>query len=319
MVRGMMRPVVLILGPTASGKTALALALAKTLDGEIVNADSMQVYRDLRILTARPTPEEEAQSPHHLFGTVDGAQRFSVGQWQRAAVPVVEAIRARGRTAILVGGTGLYFKALTEGLAAIPEPPEALTAALRAKLSALGPQALHGMLALEDPAAAARLSAADGVRIVRALAVKAATGQSILAFQEARALPSLAAGEWVGVALTPPRGALYAAIDQRFEAMMRQGALEEVRALVGRGLDPTLPLMKAHGVPWLQASLRQEMALETATSLGKRDTRHYAKRQFTWIAHQADGFLPLPATDLSQRVDFVCDALERLKNAPPGR
>lgn len=304
--RALMTRALLILGPTASGKTALALRLAERLNGEIINADSMQVYRDLRVLTARPTPEEEAASPHHLFGTVDAAARFSVGEWLRAATPILAAIRARGRTPLIVGGTGLYFKALTEGLAAIPDPPPEAVDALRGELAAQGPEALHQRLLAIDPAAAARLEPRDGVRIVRALAVMQGTGRSILDWQGDAATPAvLGHADWAGFALTPDRGLLYGRIEARFAAMVSGGALEEVRALAARGLDPTLPAMKAHGAPWLMAHLDGRMSLEEAAALSARDTRRYAKRQFTWIAHQAAGFARLAEMDTEGQIASV--------------
>ncbi|MBU6372937.1 MAG: tRNA (adenosine(37)-N6)-dimethylallyltransferase MiaA [Alphaproteobacteria bacterium] len=296
-----MKPL-LILGPTASGKTALALALAARLGGEIVNADAMQCYRDLRVLTARPTPEEEAQAPHHLFGVVDAAVRYSVGDWLRDAAPAIAAIAARGRTPIVVGGTGLAFAALTRGLVETPPIPEDVRAALAADLARLGAPALHARLAATDPEGAARLSPNDAPRIVRALEVLEATGAPLHALHAATQ-PLLTA--YTAVALTPDRAGLYARTDARFDAMLGAGALEEARALAARGLDPALPLMKAHGMPWLAAHLRGEMPLEEAAALGKRDTRRYAKRQFTWIAHQAADWPRLADPDISTRIGAV--------------
>lgn len=292
----------LIFGPTASGKTALALSLAEALDGEIINADSMQIYRDLRVLTARPTLEEEALYPHHLFGAADAAVRFSVGEWLRAAGPVIDAVRSRGRTPLIVGGTGLYFKALTEGLADIPHPQAGTTEALRAALAAEGPETLHARLAAIDPASASQLEPRDGVRIVRALAVIEATGRSITAWrQEASAPPLLGKGEWAGVALTPDRAALYERIAERFTAMLRDGVLQEVADLADRGLDRSLPAMKAHGVPWLMAHLQGQISLPEASLLSVRDTRRYAKRQLTWLAHQASGYARIADADWEGR------------------
>lgn len=294
------------MGPTGSGKSALAIALAQALDGEVVNADSMQVYRDLRVLTARPTPEEEAAAPHHLFGVIDGAERFSVGRWLRTAAPILAEIRARGRTPIVVGGTGLYFKALTEGLAEIPEPPADIVAALRARAETEGPAALHAELAARDPEGAARLQPMDAPRIVRALSVIEATGEPIGALQAAAAAPPTET-HWLGFALTPDRARLYAAIEQRFQAMLANGAMDEVSALAARRLDPTLPIMKAHGAPWLTRAATGDMELAQAAALSVRDTRRYAKRQFTWIAHQAAGFFRLDEENISSRMNFVTD------------
>ena len=274
----------LIMGPTASGKSALALALAEELGGEIVNADSMQVYRDWRALTARPTPSEEAQAPHHLYGHVDAGERYSVGRWLKDATETIADIRGRGRTPIVVGGTGLYFKALTEGLSEAPPFDPYVRAHLGEELKANGPEALHAKLAARDPEAAADIYEKDYVRTIRALEL-AEAGASVAAPGENKG----AIADWVGVALAPERKALYAAIDARFEAMLAGGALEEARQVAARALDPLLPAMKAHGAPWLMAHLRGEMTLERAAELGKRDTRRYAKRQFTWIAHQLRG------------------------------
>jgi len=295
----------LIMGPTASGKSALALALARKLDGEIVNADSMQVYADLRVLTARPSTEEEAQAPHHLFGTVDAAVRFSVGAWVRAVTPLLAEIAGRGRTPIVVGGTGLYFRALTHGLVEIPEPSEEVRAALMARADAEGAEALHADLAARDPGVAALLGERDAPRIIRALAVHQSTGVSIAGWRAATA-PVLPAGAWLGVALTPPRAPLYGVIDGRFAAMLADGALEEAQALAGRGLDPGLPAMKAHGMPWLAAHFRGEMDRAEATALAQRDTRRYAKRQTTWITHQAPDWEKIPETALDERAAHVC-------------
>jgi len=275
----------LIMGPTASGKSALALALAERIGGEIVNADSMQVYRDFRVLTARPSVEEEAQAPHHLYGHVDAAQLYSTGRWLADALAAIVDIRGRGKTPILVGGTGLYFKALTEGLADIPAADPELRAALRERAEREGAPVLHAELAVRDAVTAARLEPNDAPRILRAFEVLETTGESISVLQ-ANTKPALARDEWAGVALTPERGPLYASINARFEKMLAEGALDEVRAFAARGLDPALPATKAHGAPALSAHLRGEISLEDAAEIGKRDTRRYAKRQFTWIGGQ---------------------------------
>ncbi len=298
----------LIMGPTASGKSALALALAERVGGEIVNADSMQVYRDFRVLTARPTPEEERRAPHHLYGHVDAAENYSTGRWLADALAVIEAIRTRGGTPILTGGTGLYFKALTQGLADIPAADPEVRAALRARAEREGPAALHAELSARDPIAAARLEPNDAPRILRALEVLDTTGESISTLQ-ANTKPALAADEWAGIALTPPREALYASINARFETMLEAGALEEVRALAARTLDPALPAMKAHGAPALMAHLRGELSLEAAAEIAKRDTRRYAKRQFTWIANQMSDWPCVDNASLGARVEAALAAL----------
>jgi tRNA dimethylallyltransferase len=296
------------MGPTASGKSALALTLAERVGGEIVNADSMQVYRDFRVLTARPSPEEEARAPHHLYGHVDACELYSTGRWLSDALAAVGAIHARGATPILVGGTGLYFKALTEGLADIPAADPDVRAALRDRAAREGSAALHADLAARDPHTAARLEPNDAPRILRALEVLETTGESISAFQ-AGTKPALAPGQWRGVVLTPAREALYAVIGARFDAMLAAGALDEVGAFAARALDPALPAMKAHGAPALMAHLRGEMSLADAVEIAKRDTRRYAKRQFTWIAGQMPDWPRITAPDLEARVAAVLAAL----------
>src|SRR4051794_2454327 len=247
------RGAVLIAGPTASGKSALALDLAARRGGVIVNADSMQVYRDLRILTARPTPQEETQASHRLYGHVDGAVNFSVGHYLRDAAAVLAEARAERRLPIFVGGTGLYFKALVEGLSDIPAVPDEVRDRVRAAAEGRTTEALHAELAAQDPATALRLRRSDRLRILRALEVLAATGQSLLAFQGRRQPGLLAGAESVRLFLAPERDALRRRIDARFTAMIERGALEEVRALAARRLNPMLPAMRAHGVPGLLA------------------------------------------------------------------
>ena len=279
------KDVVLIAGPTASGKSALALRLAERLGGTIINADSMQVYRDLRIITARPTPAEEGRVPHRLYGHVDAAVNYSVGHYFKDAAAALAEARRNGTPAIVVGGTGLYFKALTAGLAAVPPIPPDIRAAVRARLAEHGAPALHAELARHDPAAAARLSPNDRTRVSRALEVVAATGRP-LADWHAHGAPPLVGPAAPRLFIAPDRGALYARIDARFDTMIAAGAFEEARALAGRGLDPLLPAMKAHGIPWLIRHLAGEITLAEAARQAQLDTRHYAKRQFTWFRHQ---------------------------------
>ncbi len=272
----------LIFGPTASGKSALALALARRLGGEIVNADSMQVYRDLRVLTARPDDADLSAAPHHLYGVVDAAERYSTGRWLKDVAAAVAEIAARGSAPILVGGTGLYFKALTEGLAAAPAIDPNVRAALARALADEGVAAMHARLAARHPVSAARIRPSDSARVMRALEL-AESGVDP-ALLETRAQPLLRS--WRGLALAPDRAALYARIERRFAAMLAGGALEEARALFDRALDPALPAMKAHGMPHFSAYFRGEISLEAVEARAARDTRRYAKRQFTWMAHQ---------------------------------
>ena len=282
--------IILIAGPTASGKSALALALAEKLGGAIINADSMQVYRDLRIITARPTPAEEARVPHRLYGHVDAAENFSVGRWCTEVADVLAATKRDAGAAIVVGGTGLYFSALTQGLAAVPPIPAQIRNEVRTRLASEGVEALHAELTRRDPAAAARLMPGDRARVTRALEVILATGRSILQWHEANMPARVDAAFAAKVFLMPDRDALLRRIDARFDAMMAAGALDEVRALAQRHLDPNLPAMKAHGVPWLIRHLNGEIALAEAVEGGKRDTRQYTKRQATWFRNQLPDF-----------------------------
>src|SRR5947208_4723710 len=275
---------VLIAGPTASGKSALALELAQALGGTIVNADSMQVYRDLRVITARPTPEEEAKVPHRLYGHVDAAENYSVGRWLADVAPVLDETRAAGRVPILAGGSGLYFKALTGGLSNVPPISEDIRTNVRARMEAKGPAALHAELVRRDPSI--QLKPGDRTRVARALEVLEATGRPLSAWHR-EGLPSLLdASSAVKVFLAPERPELRRRIDARFDTMLAAGALDEVRELAARKLDPLLPAMKAHGVPWLIRHLKGEISIEEAAEGAKNDTRRYTKRQFTWVRHQ---------------------------------
>jgi tRNA dimethylallyltransferase len=282
-----LRRALLIAGPTASGKSAAALALAQAFGATIVNADSMQVYRDLRILTARPTPDQERLAPHRLFGSIDGAVNHSVGRWALAAGEILAQIGEQ--PVIFVGGTGLYFRALTKGLSDIPPVPEAVRAEVRSKAESRAAAELHDELQARDPETAARLNPSDRQRILRALEVMAATGRPLVSFLGARTAPALTAG-WTGLYLAPDRAELGRRIDARFHAMLTRGALDEVATLMQRRLDPALPVMRAHGVPHLIGHLEGRLSLDEAASRSKLDTRHYAKRQFTWARHQLSGF-----------------------------
>jgi tRNA dimethylallyltransferase len=282
--------VVLIAGPTASGKSALALRLAQASGAIVVNADSMQVYGDLRVLTARPSPHEEEAAPHRLYGHVDGATNYSVARYVEDAAALIAGARAEGRPAILVGGTGLYFKALIDGLSDIPPVPDDVREAVRAASEGVPTPELHARLSGVDPATAAGLRPSDRLRVLRALEVQAATGRSLADFQGTRRPGPLAGVDTVRLFLAPDREVLRRRIDARFEAMIREGALEEVERLAARGLDPLLPVMRAHGVPGLLAHLRGEIDLAAAIVRGQADTRRYAKRQFTWFRHQMPGW-----------------------------
>jgi tRNA dimethylallyltransferase len=276
---------VLIAGPTASGKSALGIKLAQGLDGVVINADSMQVYRDLRVITARPTPDEEAQAPHRLYGQVDAAVNFSVGRYVADAVQVLQGLQGR-KLPIFVGGTGLYFKALTEGLSAMPPVPDEVREQVRWDSEGLETPELHRLLSERDPETARTLRTSDRLRVQRALEIFAATGRPLVSFHGARQPGPFADIPVIKLFLAPDRDDLRRRIDGRFLAMMDQGAVDEVRTLGERNLDPMLPAMRAHGVPGLLAYLRGEVSLDEAIAKGQGDTRRYAKRQFTWFRHQ---------------------------------
>lgn len=275
----------LIAGPTASGKSAHALQLAEWTGAEIVNADSMQIYEGLRVLTAGPSPEERAKAPHHLFEVADAADGWSVGRWLEAATKVLAEIESRGNPAIVVGGTGLYFRALTHGLADIPPVPETQREISGLLYAARGEEAFRQILKPLDPEAEARIEVGDRQRLVRAHAVAVATGKSLTAWQT-DTKPALQPGTWEGRVLDPPRAELYARCDARLSAMVEQGALEEVRAMEARGLNPSLPALKAVGYREFAAHLRGETTLEQALEAARQETRRYAKRQLTWFRNQ---------------------------------
>ncbi len=300
-----MTTAILIHGPTASGKTPLAIALAGTLGGEIINADSMQVYQDLNILTARPTETDMAKAPHHLFGHVDAATRYSTGAWLKEAQARIDDIKTRGKIPIIVGGTGLYLLTLTEGLAQIPPVPEDIRADVRKIMQEEGGAGLKERLFKVDPASAERLNKGDRQRLSRAYEVWLATGLPFSSFKETRSEPVLAPDTWLGITLMPPRTKVYARIDRRFKAMLVEGAMDEVRQLAARDLDPELPVMKAHGMPWLSAYIRGEIDADMAANYASRDTRRYAKRQYTWISRQFPFWPRIPGEDLEKRKKVI--------------
>ncbi|MEE8203452.1 MAG: tRNA (adenosine(37)-N6)-dimethylallyltransferase MiaA [Alphaproteobacteria bacterium] len=278
--------VVIVGGPTASGKSALALDLAEALDGVVINADSMQVYRELRILTARPGPAAEARAPHRLYGVLPAAEACSAARWRGMALAEIAAARGAGRLPVLVGGTGLYFRALDKGLAPVPAIRAAVRAAARTRHAELGGEAFHAALAGRDPEMAARLAPGDSQRLIRAWEVVEATGVSLAEWQRREAPGDGASLSPVSLVLAPPRGELYAACDARFAAMVEAGALDEVAALDALGLAPELPAMKALGVRELRRHLAGELALDAAVAAAQQATRNYAKRQLTWFRHQ---------------------------------
>jgi tRNA dimethylallyltransferase len=277
------KSVTLIAGPTASGKSTLAARRAAERGGIVVNADSMQVYRELRILTARPAEADEAAVPHRLYGFRPASEPYSVAEWLKDVAPLIAAAREGGRPLVIVGGTGLYFKALLEGLSPVPAIPEDIRDWWRAEAAAATDSAaLHGILRERDPAMAARLAPTDPQRIVRALEVLEATGRSLLDWQQVQGEALLSATEAELLFVSPPRETLYARCNARLDQMIDAGALEEVRHLATQGLDPELPAMRALGVRPLLVHLRGLLALDAAVEEAKTETRRYAKRQLTW-------------------------------------
>jgi tRNA dimethylallyltransferase len=277
-----------IAGPTASGKSAAALALGTQTGGVIVNADAMQVYQGLRIITARPSEADEARVPHRLYGVLEPSERCSAGRWARMAADEIAAIHASGKPAIVVGGTGLYFKALLEGLSPIPDTPPAVREAARARRETLGAAAFRDEVIARDPGMT-HLPEGDAQRLMRAWEVVEASGKTLTYFQSLPRTPLVSVDPQKTI-LAPPREKLYAQCDQRAEAMFAQGGVEEVEALLARRLDPQLPAMKTLGVPEIAAYLNGAMSREEALSALQQNTRRLAKRQMTWLRHQMEGW-----------------------------
>lgn len=274
--------VALIAGPTASGKSALALRLAEMTGGTVINADASQVYRDLRIVSARPDAADEARAPHRLFGHIDGAQACSAADWATQAKAEIAAAHEAGSLPILVGGTGMYVRTLLDGIAPVPE----IDPAIRAEVRALPVAEARARLVALDPDAAARLDANDTTRIARALEVVLSTGRPLKSWQKDRVGGIGSAVRLAPALLLPPRDWLYARCDRRFEAMFDADGLAEVEALLARALDPALPVMRAIGVPEMAGFLSGDLSRDAATERGQIATRQYAKRQFTWFRNQ---------------------------------
>lgn len=279
-------PVVIVAGPTCGGKSALALDIAGRFDGTVINADSMQVYRELRILTARPEPGDEARVPHRLYGVLSAAEACSAARWRELAIAAIDEASSRGRLPILCGGAGLYIKALTEGLSPIPDVPEALRRRVRQRFEGADAEALHTALQALDPASAAMLSPTDPQRLLRALEVFEATGRPLIEWRALGPAPPPPQMRFHTILVLPQRQAVYAACDARLEKMLQEGALEEIRRLRALGLDPELPAMKALGVPGFLRHLEGEEDLEIALAAVQQATRQYVKRQFTWFTRQ---------------------------------
>ncbi|MEL7201246.1 MAG: tRNA (adenosine(37)-N6)-dimethylallyltransferase MiaA [Pseudomonadota bacterium] len=301
-------PVILIAGPTASGKSALALDLADHLGADIINADASQVYGDLHILSARPGADDLARAPHHLYGHVGAGERYSVGRWAVDCGAALTACAERHRAAIVVGGTGLYFRALETGLSPIPSIPEERLREGMARYEEIGPAQFAAETVAVDPPMA-RIAVNDRQRLVRAWSVYRHFGVPLSDFQARPGEPVLPQAPAARLIVMPPREALYARCDQRFEAMVAAGALAEVEALMASGLDPTLPIMAALGVRELGAHLSGSLTLAEATALAQRNTRRFAKRQMTWfrnqtaiwpVAHDASTALQLLKNQLAQ-------------------
>jgi tRNA dimethylallyltransferase len=285
-VEGRLKNAVLIAGPTASGKSALALELAERKGGAIVNTDSMQGYSVLNVLTARPTPQDMARAPHHLYGHIHPETAYSTGEWLRDVMRLMAEDAFRDRIPIFVGGTGLYFRALVQGIAEMPEIPKSVRDRWRHHLNEDGPELLHRILQREDPQAAMILRPSDGQRIARALEVLEASGRSILKWQAEKGRPLIDRDSAEFLVVEPERPALVERIERRFDRMLEAGALEEVRALKALKLDPALPAMKAIGVRELAAADAGELSFPEAIARAKIATRQYAKRQATWFRHQ---------------------------------
>lgn len=288
------KPVLLITGPTASGKSGLALKVAEELDGVVINADSMQVYKDLRILTARPSTDDEARVPHRLYGYRDGAEACTAADWAVGAAQEINTAWEAGLLPIVAGGTGLYIKALMDGIAAIPDIPDSVRQAGRRIRIEEGIEVLYQSLKEKDPEGAAKLRPKDRQRVLRAWEVVEATGTPLHVWQEKPVTPLLPGAKFFSVLFQPPRETLYAACDARFEAMLEAGALEEVKTLIQRDLYPTLPVMKALGVPELAKFLAAETTKEEAVTKVQQHTRNYAKRQTTWFRTQFTASETLP-------------------------
>ena len=278
-------PVLVIAGPTASGKSHLAIAVAEAFGGEIVNADSMQVYRELAILTARPSSADERRVPHHLYGVQSISEVSSAGTWLKAAMLVIDDIRQRGRWPIVCGGTGLYLKVLREGIAPIPDIPANVIDDARRLYDYEGASAFHARLLAVDNVAADRLPPADRQRLIRAYAVKQATGRTLDEWQALQSSEPPLKGPFFTVVLRPPRDVLYARIDQRFDAMIDAGALEEVSALDPK-LDISLPSLKALGIREFRRHMAGQCELADAIAIAQQVTRNFAKRQGTWFRNQ---------------------------------
>lgn len=294
--------IIVVQGPTASGKSALGVAIAKAFDGVVINADSLQIYSDLSIITARPSKEELEAVPHVLFGTLSPTEQGTVGSWLVEAVKAVNDARAAGKIPVITGGTGMYVRALRQGLAPVPDIPETIRKEARERMDRLGGEGFRRGLVSYDPEAAARLPSGDTQRLLRAYEVVRATGKTLRDWQDLQTVEPPIQGRFLTIALAPPRAVIHAAIEKRFDAMMAKGALDEVRALWEKGLDTELSAMKAVGVRELCAHLNGEVSLHEAVEAAKRSTRNYAKRQLTWLRTQTDPDVKLLREQYSESI-----------------
>jgi tRNA dimethylallyltransferase len=308
-------PFVIIAGPTASGKTALALELAARFGGTIINADALQIYRDLRILTARPDRAAEARVPHRLYGVLDAAERGSVARWRKAAETEIAGASTQGRLPFVVGGTGLYLRALVDGLALVPDIPAEIRDEATRLYRELGAGEFHRRLAQIDPAAAARLPPGDRGRLLRAWEVARATGVTLSDWH--RSAPAPNPSRVASILLMPPRDRLYAICDSRFAAMIAAGGLDEAAALGARNLAADLPAMKAVGVPELLQHLHGEIALDAAIAAAQQATRRYAKRQMTWFRHQMSADLAVNEQFSESLLHRFCHFIEEFLLTAP--
>lgn len=298
-------PALIIAGPTASGKSKLGVMLAERAGGEVVNADSMQIYRDLPIMTAAPSDAEKAAIPHHGYGVLDGSERCSVGRWLELTRQIVGDIHARGKLPILVGGTGMYIRAALEGISPIPDVPLSVRASAADQYDALGGAAYRQALAALDPVLADRLNDGDRQRLIRGMEVVMATGTPLSQWQDAP-LEGAVDATFTTIRIAPPRDQLYAMCDRRLPIMLDQGGVEEVRQWLSREVDPDLPLMKAVGVPPIADFINGKISRNDAVDIACRDTRRYAKRQTTWFNNQfSDNFCEDSGYDAQFSESFI--------------
>ena len=298
-------PVVIVAGPTASGKSALAVDIAEKFGGVVINADSMQVYRGLEVLSAAPDAGLRARVPHSLYGILDPSEPCSAGEWRERAVAEIHRTHQAGKLPVVTGGTGLYLRSLTQGIARMPPVPLEIRSAIRQRMADEGSSALHAELVGQDPNSAAMLDPGDRQRVARALELLAATGRGLHAWQRDGETVRDERLRFLSILLLPPRETLYRAVEARFADMVESGALGEVERLAARDLDPALPAMKALGVPDLLRHVRGDIDRETACLAAAQATRRYVKRQFTWFRHQIVADIMIEAQYYETSIDMI--------------